>query len=100
MPSKSQPTAPPEARKQFIVEVEGYDGDDGEIVVSNYRSANTPPFGAPDKVYCIGEMGTDGVIRFHDWGYATAKEARDALRWRPRSAIEHLDGTEPSESAR
>ena len=95
MPRKPQPVVPPESRQQFIVEVEGYDGDDGEIVVNNYRSANDPPFGAPDKVYCIGEMEADGVIRFHDWGYATAKEARDALRWREPAAGQPSASTSP-----
>ena len=44
--------------------------------------------GVGDRIYCIGELDDDGVVRFHDWGYATAQEARDALRHlsRPKSA--------------
>ena len=29
-----------------------------------------------DRIYCIGEVDDDGVVRFLDWGYATADEAR------------------------
>lgn len=64
-----------------IVEVEGYEGQDGEIVVENWR-ANQPGFGVSNIIYCIAALGDDGVVRFDDWGYATAEEAREALNGR------------------
>jgi hypothetical protein len=62
-----------------IVEVEGYEGVDGEIAVTNFR-AETQSFGVPDKIYCIGRLDPDGVVRFSDWGYATAEEARASIQ--------------------
>ena len=60
---------------QIIVEVEGYEGELGSIVVTNDRVATEPPC-----IYCIGTVDPDGVLRFNDWGYATAAEAENALR--------------------
>lgn len=68
-----------------IVEVEGYEGQDGEIVVQNWR-ADKPGFGVSHIIYCIAALGDDGVVRFDDWGYATADEAREALQARLRVA--------------
>lgn len=70
----------------FIVEVEGFDGEDGRIVVENDRADGSRAFGDPDKIYCIAAMGDDGVVRFNDWGYATAAEALDALAARNRAS--------------
>ena len=63
------------SERQLIVEVEGYEGEVGSIVVTNDRVAAESP-----RIYCIGTVGPDGVLRFNDWGYATAAEAEDALR--------------------
>ena len=62
----------------LIVEVEGYEGEDGSIIVSNDRALTTRKCGAPDKLYCLAIQGEDGVIRFIDWGYATIEEARES----------------------
>ena len=67
-------------RKRVIIEVEGYDGEGGSIVVTNLRAERSGVLGMTDRIYCIGELGEDGVVRFLDWGYATAEEARDALK--------------------
>ncbi|HYV98942.1 MAG TPA: hypothetical protein VE967_15915 [Gemmatimonadaceae bacterium] len=61
-----------------IVEVEGYDGEDGSIVVQNHR-ADRSGMGRPNTLYCIGELDGDGVVRLDDWGYATLNEAREAI---------------------
>jgi len=66
----------------LIIEVEGYEGQDGSISVLNERALRSKAFGVPEKIYCIGAMGADGVIRFDDWGYATAEQARYALHGR------------------
>lgn len=63
----------------MVIEVEGYEGEDGSIVVWNDRAARGRGFGVSEKLYCIGAVGADGVVRFNDWGYATAEEARAAL---------------------
>ena len=55
----------------LIVEVEGYDGETGQITVSNDLEST-------DRLYCVGRVGDDGVVRFVDWGYATIDEAREA----------------------
>jgi hypothetical protein len=34
--------------------------------------------GSPIKLYCVGALDGDGIIRFVDWGYATAADARAA----------------------
>ncbi len=60
----------------LIVEVEAHPGADGDIEVRNHRAADGA--GAPDRLYCVGALGGDGVIRFVDWGYATADAARKA----------------------
>jgi hypothetical protein len=60
----------------LIIEVEGYAGDDGQIVVTNHRAAEG--LGTPTRLYCVGALGGDGVVRLVDWGYATAEEARAA----------------------
>ena len=59
-----------------IVEVESHVGHAGSIVVRNDRAAAGE--GAPATVFCVGALGGDGVIRFVDWGYATAAAARAA----------------------
>jgi len=66
-------------RRHLIVEVDGYGSDGGRIVVDNFRADASPRFGVPDKIYCIAALGSDGVGRFNDWGYATKEEARDAI---------------------
>ena len=73
-PPESAPTVPP----SFIVEVEGYEGEDGQILVDNYRANGTPKFGSPDKIYCIAAMDADGVIRINDWG--ATRRPRKRLR--------------------
>ena len=62
----------------IIVEVEGYDSEDGSIVVENHR-ARRRGLGRGDIIYCIGRNEGDGVVRFNDWGYATIEEARAAV---------------------
>ena len=63
----------------IIIEVEGYDGDEGSIVVANDRAGSErEPMGMPDRIFCVGQIGDDGVVRIVDWGYATANEARAA----------------------
>ena len=81
MREKPPPISPSTARRQIIIEVEGYDGDSGSIGVTNYRADPPESVGVSHLIYCIGELMDDGVVRFHDWGYATAEEARRALRW-------------------
>ena len=63
--------------KTFIVEVEGFEGERGEIVVTNDDSSETTP-----RLYCIGLLADDhdGVVRFVDWGYPTIASARAAWR--------------------
>lgn len=82
MPRKSTTTQPPGAGP-FIVEVEGYEGADGEIIVRNFR-AEAESLGVPHLIYCIAKADADGVVRFDDWGYATADEAQRALDGRLR----------------
>jgi len=79
MARKTSPARAIEARAALIIEVEGYEGEDGSIVVWNDRAARGRGFGLSDRIYCIGEMAADGVVRFNDWGYATAEEAREAV---------------------
>ncbi len=67
------------SRQHLIVEVEGYDGASGRIVVENDRADGSARFGTRDKIYCIATLGPDGVVRFTDWGYATANEARATI---------------------
>jgi hypothetical protein len=38
-----------------IVEVEGYEGEDGQIVVENYR-AERIGMGRPNVIYCIASV--------------------------------------------
>lgn len=64
--------------RRFIIEVEGFEGREGEILVTNDRGARGYSLGRPDVLFCVGSMGTDGVIQFLDWGYATIEEAREA----------------------
>ena len=61
-----------------IVEVEGYESEDGSIVVENHR-AERCGVGRANIIYCIGTVDGDGVVRFNDWGYATIEEARVAI---------------------
>lgn len=60
--------------EKIIVEVEGYEGERGSIVVTNDDEPSEPP-----RIYCIGRVGDDGILRFIDWGYATAAEAEEAM---------------------
>lgn len=53
----------------IIVEVEGYEGDNGDILVNGSDTA---------MLYCIGMIESDGVLRFVDWGYESAAIARRA----------------------
>ena len=76
---KPKELAKAKQRQRVIIEVEGYDGDSGSIVVIN-RRAHEESLGASDRLYCIGEIDDDGVVRFLDWGYATAQEALEAAR--------------------
>lgn len=85
MPSVGSSAESADARTQLIVEVEGYDGDSGRIVVENYRADGSLRHGTPVTLYCIASLGPDGVVRFNDWGYATAAEARDALEAEARA---------------
>ncbi len=62
----------------FVIEVEGYEGRDGEIVVVNECARDDPSCGRPHLLYCVGEQGDDGVIRFFDWGYRTIEEALES----------------------
>ena len=63
----------------IVVEVEGYDSEDGSIVVENHR-AERRGLGRANIIYCIGRADSDGVVRLNDWGYATVEEARAAIR--------------------
>ena len=85
MPRKMKASSTLQPGTPLIVEVEGYEGEDGEIVVENFRAATGAEFGRSDQIYCIAEMGADGMIRFNDWGYATAAEAREAVDGRRRA---------------
>ena len=70
----------------IIVEVEGYDSEDGSIVVENHRTERLGA-GRGNVIYCIGTIEGDGVVRFNDWGYATIEEARAAISgWQVRVA--------------
>jgi hypothetical protein len=64
-----------------IVEVEGYDGEDGSIVVENYR-ADRLAMGKPHIIYCIGFVDDNRLVQITDWGYATIAEAREAIGFR------------------
>ena len=75
-----------------IVEVEGYDGDDGHILVENYR-AERLGMGRPNIIYCIGELEPGGIVRINDWGYATIAEARKAIGFR-KAAQERAQGSD------
>ena len=78
MQQKTSPAGAIKPATPLIIEVEGYEGENGSIVVWNERAARSG-LGVSDRIYCIGEMAADGVIRFNDWGYATAEEAREVL---------------------
>jgi hypothetical protein len=64
-----------------MVEVEGYDGEDGQIVVENYR-AERIGMGKPHIIYCIGLLDENRLVQITDWGYATIAEAREAIGFR------------------
>ena len=64
----------------LIVEVDGYDGEDGHILVENYRAECG--MGRPNIIYCIGELEPGGIVRISDWGYATIEEASEAIGFR------------------
>ena len=91
MPPQHQPEQTPSDPPAFVVEVEGYEGEDGQILVENDRADGSPAFGMRDKIYCIAQLDDDGVIRFNDWGYATAAEARKALDGRIRARARPSD---------
>jgi hypothetical protein len=97
MRRKTSPARASEPGTALIIEVEGYEGEDGSIVVWNDRAARSG-LGVSDRIYCIGEMAADGVIRFNDWGYATAAEARAALDGR-RHANAPASSPSPAPSA-
>ena len=59
-----------------IVEVDSFRGASGEIAVTNSRAAEGA--GSASRLFCVGALGADGVIRFVDWGYPTAEAARAA----------------------
>lgn len=61
----------------LIIEVEGFQGEDGSIEVRNHR-AEAGEGGAPDRLFCVAVVDESGVGRFVDWGYATVAEARRA----------------------
>lgn len=85
MATEAQTSDRPARTSEFVIEVEGYDGDDGCIVVANRRATSTcGSMGRKDRLFCVGRIGDDGVVRIVDWGYATAEEARAA--W-PEAAI-------------
>lgn len=63
----------------FVVEVEGYDGEDGAIDVQRFSTdtedhTSTLSGGNP-KLYCVAQLCDDGVLRFIDWGYMSAADA-------------------------
>ena len=80
MPEKPVGAPAAKTRPKVIIEVEGYDGESGAIIVTNHRAGPPEELGSNDRIFCIGELDDEGVVRFLDWGYATAEEARDALR--------------------
>jgi hypothetical protein len=59
-----------------IVEVDSFRGANGEIRVTNERAADGE--GSATRLFCVGALGGDGVIRFVDWGYPTPEAARAA----------------------
>ena len=61
----------------IVVEVEGFVGDDGAIIVVDYDSDGKEPHKEP-HLYCVGKLADDGVVRFVDWGYRSIEEARAA----------------------
>lgn len=63
--------------RTLIIEVEGFEGEDGSIEVRNHR-AEAGEGGAPDRLFCVALVDESGVGRFVDWGYATVAEARAA----------------------
>lgn len=77
--------------KPIIIEVEGYDGEDGSIVVENHRAERS--MGRPSIIYCIGSLNADGIVRFSDWGYATIDEARRAIGYRNAAELKREGGT-------
>jgi hypothetical protein len=75
----------------FVVEVEGYEGVDGSIIVRNDRAADDPAFGKTDILYCIAQLDSDGILRFQDWGYRTPEEARAVLHVHPSQSANAVD---------
>jgi hypothetical protein len=65
------------SNRLIIIEVEGFEGEAGSIVVTNDR-ADSDGLGKGDRLYCIAELDVADVARFVDWGYATIAEARAA----------------------
>lgn len=63
--------------RTLIIEVEGFEGEDGSIEVRNHR-ADAGEGGTPDRLFCVAVIDESGVGRFVDWGYATVDEARRA----------------------
>ena len=63
--------------RTLIIEVEGFQGEDGSIEVRNHR-AEASEGGTPDRLFCVALIDESGVGRFMDWGYATVAEARCA----------------------
>ena len=69
--------------RTLIIEVEGFQGEDGSIEVLNHR-AEAGEGGTLDRLFCVAVIDESGVGRFVDWGYATVAEARRA--WPEASA--------------
>lgn len=60
----------------IIVEIEGYVGAGGEIIVVNALAEDG--IGRDDRLFCIASQDDDGVFRLIDWGYATLADAQRA----------------------
>lgn len=69
------------ADKVVLVEVEGYEGLAGSIIVTDETGASTDEdFGINPKLYCVGILDADNKVTLVDWGYASPEEAKAAWK--------------------
>ena len=73
------------ARMQVIIEVEGYDGESGSIIVTKQRADSPTSLGALDRIHCIGEGDDGGIVRFLDWGLRDRRGGQRGIEKHPEA---------------
>lgn len=60
-------------QQKFIIELEGYESEVSAMYVTT-RADDMP--GPGRKMYCVGGLSTDGIVRLIDCGYSSAEELK------------------------